>query len=429
VAVKQVLLQPGLEDPDEARSRARREARAAARLVSPSVVAVYDAVEESDALWLVMELVQAPNLQALVRRQGPLDEHLAACIGQGVLDALEAAHAVGVVHRDVKPANVLVGPAQGAVDAWPDVTVKLADFGVAALPDDSRPTRLGLVTGSPSYMAPEQALAREVGPPADLWALGALLYFAVEGEPPFVGASALATAVAVVHSEPRAQQQPGRLSRLIELLLDKAPERRPHAARARAILRSVATGEPAAATTASFRPVTIQGGLPATAAGPTRRAHPWATASRVPGSAWARRSILAAAALLVVVGGAANQLAGGGDGSPGTPPAHDVARDAGSAAVSDQDTGSGGTGGGHASSASGHGRSAVAGVAPIGGDDDPAGVSPHDEPVTSPPTVAIAAVTPAAGGNPGHDGGNPGHGGGGGKGSQSGTRRGPQSGS
>jgi hypothetical protein len=330
------------------------------------------------------------------------------------------------VHRDVKPANVLVGPAQGAVDAWPDVTVKLADFGVAALPDDSRPTRQGLVTGSPSYMAPEQALAREVGPPADLWALGALLYFAVEGEPPFLGASALATAAALVHSEPRAQQRPGRLSRLIELLLDKAPERRPDAARVRAILRSVATGEPAVAMTASFRPVTVASAVPATAAGPTRRAHPWATASRAPGSAWARRSI-AAAALLVLVGGAANQLAGRGAGSPGTPHAHAVARDAGSAAVPDQDTGSGGTRGGHASSASGHGGIAAASAAPIGGDDDPTGASPHDEPVTSPPTDAIAAVTPAAGGNPSHGGGNRGHGGGDGKGSQSGTRRGSRS--
>ena len=142
VAVKRVALAPGPGEIDDVRARTLREARAAARLASSRVVGVYDVVEEDDAIWLVMELVRAPSLQEVVRERGPLPHPLAARIGLGVAHALAAAHDAGVLHRDVK----------------------LADFGVAALRDESGMTLPGLVVGSPSYMAPEQASAGDVGP-------------------------------------------------------------------------------------------------------------------------------------------------------------------------------------------------------------------------------------------------------------------------
>jgi eukaryotic-like serine/threonine-protein kinase len=235
VALKHVVL-----DDDDVRARTLREARATARLVTPHVVALYDVVEEPDAIWLVMELVEAPSLLRLVDDCGPLDDATAARVGLGVLAGLEAAHAAGIVHRDVKPANILVGAGDDGE------TVKLADFGVAAWRDDAGLTEPGMIIGSPSYMAPEQATAGLVGPAADLWGLGAALYFAREGEPPFAGTTAMAAAVAVVRDAPRPQRRPGRLSPLIDALLAKDPARRPSPAQVRSVLEAIARGaEPA----------------------------------------------------------------------------------------------------------------------------------------------------------------------------------------
>jgi eukaryotic-like serine/threonine-protein kinase len=231
VALKRVVLASGQESGERVHLRALREARAAARLDHPSVVTVYDVVEEDDALWLVMELVDAPSLAQLVTEDGVLDHARVARIGRDVLGALAAAHREGVVHRDVKPANVLVPPTGPA---------KLADFGVATLRDETRVTATGLVVGSPAYMSPEQAKGEDVGPAADLWALAATLYFAYEGEPPFDGGTALATASAVVHGEPRPEQRPGLLSPLVARLLDKAPASRPATGDVRRELRTIA---------------------------------------------------------------------------------------------------------------------------------------------------------------------------------------------
>ncbi|HEY8527526.1 MAG TPA: serine/threonine-protein kinase [Acidimicrobiales bacterium] len=231
VAMKEVRLAETQEGVERARVRALREARAAARLDNPSVVTVYDVVEEGGSIWLVMELVKSPSLAQIVADGGPLDHGRAARIGLGVLGALESAHAVGIVHRDVKPANVLVAR---------DDRIKLADFGVAAIHDESQVTATGTIVGSPSYMAPEQAMAAEVGPYTDLWALGATLYFAVEGCPPFAGDSPLATASAVVHGEPRRPQNRGPLTPVLQRLLQKDPARRPDAGQVRAMLRSAA---------------------------------------------------------------------------------------------------------------------------------------------------------------------------------------------
>lgn len=233
VAIKRVQLLAGHEDAEQVRTRALREAQASARLNNPSVVAVYDVVEEAGAIWLVMELVDGPSLSEVVSDAGPLPHERAATIGLGVLTALQAAHRVGVVHRDVKPANVLVLEGD---------RVKLTDFGVATIRDESRVTATGLIVGSPSYMSPEQATAGEITPATDLWALGALLYFAVEGEPPFQAGNALATASAVVHGEPRAPQSPGPLSPIVARLLTKAPTDRPAAGEVRAALARVARG-------------------------------------------------------------------------------------------------------------------------------------------------------------------------------------------
>jgi tRNA A-37 threonylcarbamoyl transferase component Bud32 len=231
VAIKEVRLAEAQEAVEQVRLRATREAQAAARLNNPGVVTVYDVVEEGGSIWLVMELVEAPSLAQIVGDEGPLTHPRAARIGQGVVSALRAAHAVGIVHRDVKPANVLVMIGD---------RTKLADFGVATIRDESRVTATGTIVGSPSYMAPEQAMAADVGPFTDLWALGATLYFAVEGVPPFVGDSPLATASAVVHGDPRAPKNRGPLTGLIMRLLDKDASRRPAARQVNVTLSAIA---------------------------------------------------------------------------------------------------------------------------------------------------------------------------------------------
>ena len=247
VAVKQVELAAGQEDAERVRTRALREAQAAARLNNPSVVTVYDVVEEGGSIWLVMELVEAPSLAQIVADEGPVSHPRAAQVGLDVLAALEAAHAVGIVHRDVKPANVLVAAGDRA---------KLTDFGVATIRDDSRLTATGLIVGSPSYMSPEQARGDLVGPATDLWALGAMLYFATEGEPPFQGDSALATASAVVHGAPRPAQHPGPLSVIVSRLLTKDPGNRATPSEVRAALTRAAR-TPRARPTAATRSTAV----------------------------------------------------------------------------------------------------------------------------------------------------------------------------
>jgi eukaryotic-like serine/threonine-protein kinase len=165
-----------------------------------------------------MELVDAPTLAELVRVEGPLAPERVAEIGAQLASALEAAHRVGIMHRDVKPDNVLVPPAGPA---------KLADFGVASLTGDPRLTTTGLVIGSPAYMAPEQTRGEPSGPPVDMWALGATLYFAVEGQPPFDKGASMATLAAVVNEAPQPMRRAGPLAPLITALLAKDPEARP----------------------------------------------------------------------------------------------------------------------------------------------------------------------------------------------------------
>ncbi|MFI8229707.1 serine/threonine-protein kinase [Streptomyces sp. NPDC085900] len=235
VAVKEPRL-PG--DPlDEHRQRAAhrlyREARAAARVDHPAAVAIHDVVVEEDGLpWIVMELVRGESLHEVLRR-GPVDAREAARIGLAVLRALGAAHAVGIVHRDVKPANVLLGPHGRVV---------LTDFGIAHVQGEESLTMSGEFVGSLEFVAPERMSGRGAGPPSDLWSLGVLLYAAVEGASPFRRTTVESTLAAVIASEAPEPKQAGELGPLIARLLVKDPEQRPGAEETEAVLEAVAEG-------------------------------------------------------------------------------------------------------------------------------------------------------------------------------------------
>jgi eukaryotic-like serine/threonine-protein kinase len=234
VALKEVDLPRGGEagEREGLRARVNREARAAARLSHPGVVTVYDIAHDGDRDYIVMELVSAPTLEELVRTRGPLAPDRAARLGLGLLDALEAAHRAGIVHRDLKPRNVMVRE---------DGATKLADFGIASVQGDPRLTMTGLVVGSPAYMAPEQVEAEPVSPATDLWALGATLWFAVEGQPPF-GGGEFQTLSAIVNGRPRQPRRLGPLAPVLARLLVKDPAARATPAQVRPLLRQVAAG-------------------------------------------------------------------------------------------------------------------------------------------------------------------------------------------
>jgi eukaryotic-like serine/threonine-protein kinase len=219
VAVKEIVWPPQL-DPAErevARQRAVREAQLAARLHHPNVVTIYDIVEDDDRPCIVMELVPFRSLRQVLAEDGPVFPEQAARIGLCVLAALRAVHEAGVVHRDVKPANILLGP---------EGRVVLADFGIAKAADSPALTASGVLVGSPSYLAPERARGGKAGPAADLWALGASLFAAVEGRPPFERDGVLASLTAVVADELDPAPHAGRLLPVIERLLDKDPATR-----------------------------------------------------------------------------------------------------------------------------------------------------------------------------------------------------------
>jgi eukaryotic-like serine/threonine-protein kinase len=241
VAVKEVVFPPTMAEQERrpAQARVMREARAAARLNHPGAVTLYDVVQDHGGTFIVMELVNAPTLAELVREGGPLPVERVAEIGAQVASALEAAHAAGIVHRDVKPGNVMV-PEQGVA--------KLADFGIASLQGDPQLTSTGLVIGSPAYMAPEQAKGEESGPAADFWALGATMFYAVEGEPPFDRGTSIATLAAVVNDPPRAPRRAGALAPLITALLSKDSGSRPSGPELRAELGRLVAARPSPPT-------------------------------------------------------------------------------------------------------------------------------------------------------------------------------------
>jgi eukaryotic-like serine/threonine-protein kinase len=219
VARKEVTFSVELSDEERRilRERTMREARAAARLDHPCVTRVYDVVEEGGKPWLVMEHISSRSLQEILENEGPLSPTAVATIGLDLLAALDAAHDAGIVHRDVKPSNVLVDPHGHAC---------LTDFGIATTTGDSSLTTQGALIGSPSYMAPERANGEEPRPPVDLWSLGATLYAAVEGRPPFDKGEPMATLLSVVSEPPAPMLRAGPLEPVLRGLLTKDPAQR-----------------------------------------------------------------------------------------------------------------------------------------------------------------------------------------------------------
>ncbi len=235
VAVKEVILPPGLapSDRDAMYERTMREARAAAALQHPAVVQVYDVVQENGRPWIVMELLEARSLADMVIEDGPVPARVVAKIGIALLGALEVAHAHGVLHRDVKPANVLI---------CSDGRCVLTDFGVARMPTDIQLTTPGMVLGSPHFISPERAMGSEFGPPSDLFSLGVTLYTAVEGRPPFDKGDPIETMHAVVEDPPAAPVRAGALADVLLGLLEKDPARRYDVPAARTLLRQLLAG-------------------------------------------------------------------------------------------------------------------------------------------------------------------------------------------
>ncbi|MFD6417690.1 protein kinase [Streptomyces sp. NPDC060194] len=235
VAVKEVKAPQGFDTGDSSRLYARleREAWAAARISHRNVVTVYDVATEDGRPWIVMELVRGLTLADVLDGEGPMEPARAAHVGAEVLAALRAAHDAGVLHRDVKPGNVLIAN---------DGRVVLTDFGIATVEGTSALTMTGELIGSPEYLAPERALGRTPGPESDLWSLGVLLYAAVQGSSPFRLDTPLSTLRAVVDEELPPPDRAGPLEPVLEGLLRKDPAERLTAEQAEHDLRIVAAG-------------------------------------------------------------------------------------------------------------------------------------------------------------------------------------------
>ncbi|MCW2765442.1 MAG: serine/threonine protein kinase [Nocardioides sp.] len=256
VALKRVGMMPGGSSPDL--ERAEREAKLAARLNHPHVVAVFDFVKEADHQWLVMEYVDGVTLAELVRNGGPIPPDQAAPLLAQVVDALAAAHAVGIVHRDVKPSNILVTQAG---------QVKLSDFGIARAEADASLTQTGLVTGSPAYLAPEVASGGTATDASDVWSLGATLYHALAGHPPYeVGDNLLGAMYRIVHEDPPRLANAGWLAPLLDSTMTREPEHR----WSMRDVHDFLTAGPAAATSARKARAAAAAGAPADSRQDTR---------------------------------------------------------------------------------------------------------------------------------------------------------------
>lgn len=251
VAVKEIKIPPEISEEERAlvHERTLREARAAARLSHPSIITVHDVIDEDGHPWIVMELVRARSLQDVID-DAPLPPARAAEIGRQVLSALRTAHAAQVLHRDVKPSNVLL--VDGAVDR-----VILTDFGIATVEGDTTLTKSGLVMGSPAYISPERLQGERAGPASDLWALGATLYAACEGEAPHRRPDVMSTFAAISMLDAPTPAAAGPLTPVIEGLLVRDPAERMSAEAATELLGQIArgpVGEPAAETAAAAVP-------------------------------------------------------------------------------------------------------------------------------------------------------------------------------
>ncbi|MFC5179936.1 serine/threonine-protein kinase [Actinomadura harenae] len=238
VAVKEVVLPPGLADDERAvlYERTLREARASARLSHPGVVVVHDVVEEDGRPWIVMELLLAPSLQDVLDQEGPLAHARVADIGLQMLGALRHAHSKGILHRDVKPSNVLLCDSGRVV---------LTDFGIAQMEGDATLTQTGLVMGSPAYIPPERAQGARAVPASDLWSLGATMYAALEGKSPYERSDAMASLQAALLEPVPPARNAGPLRQVLDGLLARQPMHRMSGEQAEPLLARVAAASPA----------------------------------------------------------------------------------------------------------------------------------------------------------------------------------------
>ncbi|MEU2562720.1 serine/threonine-protein kinase [Streptomyces longispororuber] len=382
VAVKEVRAPAGLPAPEVERLYARleREAWAAARIPHRNVVTVYDVAREESRPWIVMELVRGLSLSDVLDSEGPMPPARAAHVGAEVLAALRAAHGAGVLHRDVKPGNVLVAN---------DGRVVLSDFGIAMVEGSSALTMTGEVVGSPEFLAPERALGRRPGPESDLWSLGVLLYAAVEGVSPFRQDTPLSTLRAVVDEELPPPRRAGPLAPVIEGLLRKDPAERSTAADTERDLRLVAEGRPPAGhrdvpyapTVASPQgptPPPPPGGYAAVSAATAGTPYGGTTATTTAAASRPRRAsavlVAGAAALVLALGGLTYALVGdddgdGSGGGSGTDAGSEARDTGGTGGGSDSSGGSGGTdSGGGSTGGGGNGGDGGGGGTNGGGD-------------------------------------------------------------
>ena len=303
VAVKMVFLPQGLTGAEREviYERTLREARSAARLSHPGIVSVHDVFEENGLPCIVMEFIQGRSLEQAVDENGRMSPVEVAGIGYQMLAALRVAHAAGILHRDVKPANVLLAaPAK----AGARLRVVITDFGIAAIEGEKALTHTGIVLGSPSYIAPERVYGEKAGPASDLWALGATMYAAVEGRPPYDRSDPMETLLAVSNEQPAPPLHAGPLTLVLAGLLTKDPIRRMPAERAAEELTRIArttepppSGEPEAATpitvdAAPRRPEPDTGAPPA----PAREHPPSPAAGKIKMALLAGLAVLVAAA-------------------------------------------------------------------------------------------------------------------------------------
>ncbi|MEV0774694.1 serine/threonine-protein kinase [Streptomyces sp. NPDC050428] len=232
VAVKELRFPTSIDEDEKRRliTRTLREAKAIARIRNNGAVTVYDVVDEDDRPWIVMELIEGKSLAEVVREDGILTPRRAAEVALAILDVLRSAHREGILHRDVKPSNVLISE---------DGRVVLTDFGIAQVEGDPSVTSTGMLVGAPSYISPERARGKKPGPAADLWSLGGLIYASVEGCPPYDKGSAIATLTAVMTEPLEPPKNAGPLEEVIYGLLAKDPDLRLDDAGARALLQGV----------------------------------------------------------------------------------------------------------------------------------------------------------------------------------------------
>ncbi|PRX44034.1 serine/threonine protein kinase [Prauserella shujinwangii] len=238
VAIKQLLLQPGLDgnEAEDARQRTMREGRIAARLHHPNAISVFDVVTDDNGQpCLIMEYLESTSLAQVLQNQGTLDPIEVARIGAQVASALKEAHAVGIVHRDIKPGNILLAP---------NGLVKITDFGISRAKDDVTVTKTGMIAGTPAYLAPEVAIGGDPGPESDVFSLGSTLYAATEGQPPFgLSENTLSLLHAVAAGQINPPRQSGPLASVLAVLLHPDVRHRPTAEQSEQLLAAVARGE------------------------------------------------------------------------------------------------------------------------------------------------------------------------------------------